>query len=109
MRTNHYWQRWVKHCYLPNEYQSQIIRSALTLKQMIYEPTGAIIAAPTTSLPEIVGVRNWDYRYCWIRDSFFTVNALLKISKFEETEKFCFLFVEDRFVPHGLPKTPIHD
>ncbi|WAS05508.1 glycoside hydrolase family 15 protein [Gloeomargaritales cyanobacterium VI4D9] len=88
-RTNHYWQRWVKHCYLPNEYQKPIIRSALTLKQMIYEPTGAIIAAPTTSLPEIVGgIRNWDYRYCWIRDSFFTVNALLKLSKFEETENF---------------------
>jgi GH15 family glucan-1,4-alpha-glucosidase len=88
-RTNHYWQRWVKHCFLPDEYQTQIIRSALTLKQMIYEPTGAIIAAPTTSLPEIVGGRrNWDYRYCWIRDSFFTVNALLKLSKFEETENF---------------------
>ncbi|APB32379.1 Glycoside hydrolase [Gloeomargarita lithophora Alchichica-D10] len=89
IRTNHYWQRWVKHCYLPDEYQTQIIRSALTLKQMIYEPTGAIIAAPTTSLPEIIGgIRNWDYRYCWIRDSFFTVNALLKLSKFEETENF---------------------
>ncbi|MDX2084184.1 MAG: glycoside hydrolase family 15 protein [Candidatus Melainabacteria bacterium] len=89
VRTNQYWQRWIKNCYLPDEYQSTIIRSALTLKQLIYEPTGAIIAAPTTSLPEIVGGRrNWDYRYCWIRDSFFTVNALLKLSKFEETENY---------------------
>lgn len=89
LRTNQYWQRWVKNCYLPEDYQKEIIRSALVLKQLIYEPTGAIIAAPTTSLPEIYGgIRNWDYRYCWIRDSFFTVNALLKLSKFEETEQY---------------------
>ncbi len=88
-KTNKYWHRWTKHCYLPDEYQKEIIRSALTLKQMIYEPTGAIIAAATTSVPEIMGgSRNWDYRYCWIRDSFFTVNALLKLAKFEETENY---------------------
>ena len=89
IRTNQYWQRWVKNCYLPDEYQVEIIRSALALKLLIYEPTGAIVASPTTSLPEIIGgIRNWDYRYCWIRDSFFTVNALLKLSKFEETENY---------------------
>lgn len=88
-RTNLYWQRWIKNCYMPQEYQSEIIRSALTLKQMVYERTGAIIAAPTTSVPEIVGgVRNWDYRFCWIRDSYFTVQALLQLSKFEECENY---------------------
>jgi alpha,alpha-trehalase len=79
----------VKHCYLPNDYQQEIIRSALTLKQLIFERTGALVAAPTTSLPETIGAnRNWDYRFCWIRDSYFMVNALLKLSKFEETEAY---------------------
>ncbi len=88
-RTNSYWQRWIRNCYMPQEYQKEIIRSALTLKQLVYERTGAIIAAPTTSLPEILGGRrNWDYRFCWIRDSYFTVQALLQLSKFEECENF---------------------
>ncbi|MEM0951519.1 MAG: glycoside hydrolase family 15 protein [Cyanobacteria bacterium P01_H01_bin.74] len=87
--TNQYWHRWVKTCYLPKEYQVQIIRSALILKLMIYESTGAIVAATTTSLPEIVGgIRNWDYRFCWIRDSYFTTDALLKLSKFKEAEHY---------------------
>jgi len=88
-RTNSYWQRWIRNCYMPQEYQKEIIRSALTLKQMVFERTGAIIAAPTTSVPEILGgVRNWDYRFCWIRDSYFTVQALLQLSKFEECENY---------------------
>jgi alpha,alpha-trehalase len=88
-RTVQFWHRWVKNCYLPDDYQAEIIRSAITLKQLIYEPTGAMIAAPTTSVPEIIGgYRNWDYRFCWVRDSFFMVNALLKLSKFEETENY---------------------
>ncbi len=88
-KTVHYWRRWVKNCYLPDEYQADIIRSALTLKMLIYERTGAVIAAPTTSLPEIEGGnRNWDYRFCWLRDSYFIVDSLLKLSKFEETENY---------------------
>jgi len=88
-RTNLYWQRWIKNCYLPDEYQKEIVRSLLTLKQLQYHRTGAFVAAPTTSIPEEVGGhRNWDYRFCWIRDSYFTVNALLKLSKFEESESF---------------------
>jgi GH15 family glucan-1,4-alpha-glucosidase len=87
--TATYWRRWVKHCYLPGNYQSTLIRSALTLKMMIYERTGAIIAAATTSIPEIVGGnRTWDYRFCWLRDSYFIINALLRLSQFEETEGF---------------------
>jgi alpha,alpha-trehalase len=88
-RTTRYWRTWTKHCYLPPDFQNEIIRSALTLKMLVYEETGAVIAAPTTSIPEIFeGNRNWDYRYCWLRDSFFIVNALMKISHFEELEGF---------------------
>ncbi len=88
-RTTRFWRNWVKHCYLPPSYQSELIRSALTLKLLVYEDTGAIIAAPTTSIPEIVGEpRNWDYRFCWLRDSYFIVNALMKLSQFEELEGF---------------------
>jgi GH15 family glucan-1,4-alpha-glucosidase len=85
--TTSYWRRWVKACYLPPHYQTEIIRSALALKLLIFQPTGAVAAALTTSLPEILGgPRNWDYRFCWIRDAYFIVNALLKLAKFDETE-----------------------
>ncbi len=84
-----YWRRWVKHCYLPAMYQDEIIRSALTLKMMVCNKTGAIIAAPTTSLPETIGEeRNWDYRFCWLRDAYFVIAALSKLAQFEEKEKF---------------------
>lgn len=88
-KTVNYWRSWVKHCYLPADFQSEIIRSALTLKMLVYDQTGAVIAAPTTSIPEIIGGnRNWDYRFCWLRDSYFIVNALMKLSQFEELEGF---------------------
>lgn len=88
-RTERYWQRWVKHCSIPSLFQEDVIRSALTLKLHCYEDTGAIIAATTTSLPErIGGERNWDYRFCWLRDAFFTLNAFYHLSHFEEMEGF---------------------
>ncbi len=88
-RTIDYWRRWVRNTYLPKEYQTEIIRSALTLKQLVYHPTGAILAAPTTSIPEIVGGnRNWDYRFCWLRDAYFIIEALLRLSRFEVVEGF---------------------
>jgi len=87
--TKEYWRRWVKTCYLPKHYQKELIRSALTLKMLVYQPSGAIIAAPTTSIPEIVGGnRNWDYRFCWLRDAYFIIEALLKLSRFEVMEGF---------------------
>jgi GH15 family glucan-1,4-alpha-glucosidase len=88
-RTLAYWRTWVKHCTLPFEFQSQVIRSALTLKLHIFEDTGAIIAATTTSVPESPhGGRNWDYRFCWLRDAYFVINVLNQLGHFEEMEKF---------------------
>lgn len=88
-RTIDYWRRWVKHGVLPDRYQEQVMRSALTLKLHQFEDTGAITAATTTSIPEHPGSgRNWDYRYCWLRDACFTLGALHRIGQFEEMEQF---------------------
>jgi GH15 family glucan-1,4-alpha-glucosidase len=76
-RTLDYWLTWVHRLALPLEWQDAVIRAAITLKLCSYEATGAIIAAVTSSIPEAPGSgRNWDYRFCWIRDAFFTVRAL---------------------------------
>ncbi len=88
-RTRDYWETWVKHGALPDEFQAEVIRSALVLKLHQFEDTGAITAATTTSLPEHPGSgRNWDYRYCWLRDACFTLGALRRLGQFEEMEKF---------------------
>jgi GH15 family glucan-1,4-alpha-glucosidase len=88
-RTVEYWQRWLKKGTYAGRWRDQVYRSALALKLLTYEPTGAIVAAPTTSLPEgIGGVRNWDYRYTWIRDASFTLYALLRIGFTEEAIRF---------------------
>jgi GH15 family glucan-1,4-alpha-glucosidase len=88
-RTISYWRTWVKHCSIPFEYQEAVIRSALALKLHIFEDTGAIIAATTTSIPESpLGGRTWDYRYCWLRDAYFVINVLNQLGHFEEMEKF---------------------
>ncbi|XDD45685.1 glycoside hydrolase family 15 protein [Leptospira sp. WS39.C2] len=88
-KTKHYWQNWVKHCTIPNFAQKQQIRSALCLKLHQFQETGAIIAASTTSLPESPNSgRNWDYRYCWLRDGFYTLLALTNLGQFEELENY---------------------
>jgi GH15 family glucan-1,4-alpha-glucosidase len=88
-RTSQYWRRWVKHCSIPVLFQKEVIRSALALKIHCYEDTGAILAATTTSLPEAIGhERNWDYRFCWLRDAFFTLSAFNRLGHFEEMEGF---------------------
>jgi len=88
-RTRSYWQNWVKTTYIPDIFQEQIIRSALVLKLHQFEDSGGIIAAGTTSLPEANGTgRNWDYRYCWIRDTYYTLNGFNSIGHFEEVEKY---------------------
>lgn len=76
--TTEWWHAWASRCQYQGEYRDAVVRSLITLKALTYAPTGGIIAAPTTSLPEhLGGVRNWDYRYCWIRDATFTLLALL--------------------------------
>jgi glucoamylase len=86
-RTVRYWQTWVKSTYLPDIYQDQIIRSALVLKLHQYEDTGGIIASGTTSLPEHdKSERTWDYRYCWFRDSYYTLKAFNEMGHFDELE-----------------------
>jgi GH15 family glucan-1,4-alpha-glucosidase len=93
--TIKYWRTWIKHTTIAGFYQSIVIRSALTLKIHQYEDTGAIIAASTTSLPESPGsTRNWDYRYCWMRDTYYVITALNHIGHFEEMEKY-FGYVTD--------------
>jgi GH15 family glucan-1,4-alpha-glucosidase len=79
-RTEEYWFEWCRYLALPFEWQQEVIRAAITLKLSNYEETGAIVAAVTTSIPEAPGTsRNWDYRFCWLRDSYFVVHALNRL------------------------------
>ena len=76
--TESWWAAWATQCNVAGRYRDAVVRSLITLKALTYRPTGAIVAAPTTSLPErFGGVRNWDYRYCWLRDATFTLYALM--------------------------------
>ena len=78
-QTQQFWTDWVAKCTYHGEYRDAVVRSLITLKALTYAPTGGIVAAPTTSLPEdLGGVRNWDYRYCWLRDATITLEALLR-------------------------------
>ncbi len=88
-KTTCYWRSWVKDTYIPNLFQKEMIRSAITIKLHQFEDTGAIIASGTTSLPEYPGTgRNWDYRYCWLRDSYFSLAAMNSLGHFEEAERY---------------------
>lgn len=87
--TVHYWRNWLAQCTYEGRWREIVYRSALTMKLLTYEPTGAIVAAPTTSLPETLGgSRNWDYRYSWLRDSAFTLYGFLRIGFTEEAGAF---------------------
>ncbi|MGH9353403.1 MAG: glycoside hydrolase family 15 protein [Terriglobia bacterium] len=88
-QTVAYWQQWLARCAYQGRWREWVHRSSLALELMVYEPTGAIVAAPTTSLPEWVGGgRNWDYRCSWIRDSAFTVYGLLRVGLNDEALRF---------------------
>ncbi|MFE1403292.1 glycoside hydrolase family 15 protein [Streptomyces sp. NPDC058770] len=87
--TVRYWRAWLSHSRYRGRWREMVHRSALTLKLLTYAPTGAIVAAPTTSLPEqIGGERNWDYRYVWVRDAAFCIYALLRLGFTDEAEAF---------------------
>jgi GH15 family glucan-1,4-alpha-glucosidase len=89
LQTSDFWQRWVGQSRYRGRWREMVHRSALALKLLVYHPTGALVAAPTTSLPEHVGgVRNWDYRYSWLRDSAFTVYSLMTLGFLEEASAF---------------------
>ncbi|EPY51552.1 glucan 1,4-alpha-glucosidase [Schizosaccharomyces cryophilus OY26] len=92
--TKRYWRAWIQQCTYTGRYREFVQRNALTLKLLIYEPTGAVVASPSFSLPEdLGGVRNWDYRFTWIRDSAFTIYALAQLGfRAEAVEYMSFIY-----------------
>jgi len=83
--TERYWKKWAKRCHRKTPWDDAVVRSLVTLKGLTYAPTGGIVAAATTSLPEeIGGVRNWDYRYCWLRDATFLLLGLMRLGFVDE-------------------------
>jgi GH15 family glucan-1,4-alpha-glucosidase len=87
--TVRWWRQWVGQAKYDGEFKEEVMRSALALKLLIFAPSGAIVAAPTTSLPERVGGSlNWDYRYCWLRDASLTIRALLELGFWDEAASF---------------------
>jgi GH15 family glucan-1,4-alpha-glucosidase len=105
--TVKFWQKWLSACTYHGRWREQVQRSALALKLLTFEPTGAIVAAPTASLPEVIGgARNWDYRYTWIRDAAFTIYGFLRIGFREEAAGFM-NWIETHASKHIYPKQPI--
>lgn len=105
-RTKVYWLEWVDRTIYFKKYNNEIIRSALVLKLLSYQKTGAIIAAATTSLPETIGeVRNWDYRYCWIRDSSMIITVLTNLGHFNVAERFLSFILD--IIPYKNEKMQI--
>src|SRR5688500_8458828 len=87
--TESHWRQWTRRLAIPPEWQDAVLRAAITLKLCTFEETGAIVAAMTTSIPEAPGSgRNWDYRYCWLRDAFFVVRALNSLSEVDTMEHY---------------------
>jgi GH15 family glucan-1,4-alpha-glucosidase len=102
-RTVKFWHDWLSACTYHGRWRDQVHRSALALKLLTFQPTGAIVAAPTTSLPEVIGgARNWDYRYTWMRDAAFTVYAFLRIGFKDEAAAFMG-WIEDYAAKHARP------
>lgn len=106
-RTLRFWRKWLSSCTYQGRWREHVERSALALKLLTFDPTGAIIAAPTTSLPEVIGgTRNWDYRYTWVRDAAFTVYAFLRIGFREEAAGFM-NWIESYASKHLRPNEPV--
>jgi len=88
-KTKSYWLEWVQRTRYPEKYKEEVLRSAVTLKLLMYQRTGAVVAAATTSLPEIIGGnRNWDYRYCWIRDAAMIIDLYVRIGHIQSADGF---------------------
>ncbi|MCH2241343.1 MAG: glycoside hydrolase family 15 protein [Aquabacterium sp.] len=107
--TRDYWRQWSRRLAVPLEWQEAVIRAAITLKLSVYEDTGAIIAAMTTSIPEAPGTsRNWDYRYCWLRDAFFVVRALNSLSEVGTMESYLRWLTNVVIESHGGHIQPLY-
>ncbi len=108
-RTEEYWLEWVRYLSVPFEWQDAVIRSAITLKLCSFEETGAIVAAMTTSIPEAPGTeRNWDYRYCWLRDAYFVVYALNQLGATGTMEGFIHYITNAAALDQPAPLKPVY-
>src|SRR5215475_12658632 len=107
-RTRDYWLDWVRSLAIPLEFQTEIIRAAIALKLCNFEETGAIIAAHTTSIPEVPGTeRTWDYRYCWLRDAFFVIKALNRLGATQTMEEYIH-YITNIAVEAERPLRPVY-
>ncbi|HTV77354.1 MAG TPA: glycoside hydrolase family 15 protein [Steroidobacteraceae bacterium] len=101
-QTRHYWEAWVRGLAVPLDYQEAVIRAAITLKLCTFEDSGAILAALTTSIPEAPeSLRNWDYRFCWLRDGYFTVHVLNRLGASQTMRSYL------RFIHNTHVRTPV--
>jgi len=100
-KTKSYWMDWVYRTRVPDRYKEILIRSVITLKLLMFQRTGAVIAAPTTSLPEIIGGdRNWDYRYCWVRDASMIIDLYARMGHIHSAERYIQFILERMLVKH---------
>ncbi|HTY02423.1 MAG TPA: glycoside hydrolase family 15 protein [Rhodocyclaceae bacterium] len=107
--TTQYWREWVRFLAIPYEWQAAVIRATITLKLNTYDDTGAIVAAMTTSLPEAANSgRNWDYRYCWLRDGYFVVNALNRLGATRSMERYLGYIINIAAEANGRPLQPVY-
>ncbi len=107
--TTKYWRTWVRSLAIPFEWQRQVIRAAITLQLNAFDDTGAILAALTTSIPESAqSHRNWDYRYCWLRDAYFVVSALNRLGATRVMERYLTFLLNVVASERGSPLQPVY-
>ncbi len=108
-RTTAYWRNWLRSLHAPAEWRDAVIRAAITLELNVYEPTGAIIPAITTSIPEAPNTgRTWDYRYCWPRDAYFTADALCRLGEMRTIERYLAFLLGVGAKTHDAHLVPIY-